>query len=122
MFSATPARRAASSPPTSCSSASSPVSSHVGRPVASAAPSADETTPSMPLAPRLARKRSSLSDCGKKASTSRIGIEELTQTDRLVRQLGLQLGENLGLEERRRAGQRRWHDGVGVSPALDPVV
>src|SRR5919204_130340 len=45
-----------------------------------AAPAADETTPSMPLAPRLARKRSGFDDVGKNASTSRTGIEELTQT------------------------------------------
>ena len=37
-------------------------------------------TPSIPFAPRLARKRSRFGDCGKQASTSRIGIDELTQT------------------------------------------
>ena len=71
----TPARRADSSPPTSWMSATSPVRRNVGRPDPSAAPAAEETTPSMPLAPRPARKRSGFGDVGKKASTSRTGIE-----------------------------------------------
>ena len=75
-----PARRALSRPPTSWSSATSPVRTNPGRPEPSAAPAADETTPSIPFAPRAARKRSGLSEEGKKASTSRIGIEWATQT------------------------------------------
>ena len=75
-----PARRALSRPPTSWSSATSPVRTNAGRPEPSAAPAADETTPSIPLAPRAARKRSGLAEEGKKASTSRIGIEWATQT------------------------------------------
>ena len=75
-----PARAAASRPPTSCTSATSPISTHVGAPVASAAPAAEATTPSMPLAPRLARKRIGTSTAGKNASTSRTGIDELTHT------------------------------------------
>src|SRR5215218_1162302 len=75
-----PAREAAIKPPMSCSSAISPISSQVGAPVASAAPAAEETTPSIPLAPRLDRKRSARGLWGKNVSTSRIAIEELTQT------------------------------------------
>ena len=41
------------------------VRSQVGSPLAIAAPSADDTTPSMPLAPRLASTRMRLPDVGK---------------------------------------------------------
>ena len=44
------------------------------------APSAADTVPSMPLAPRLERKRSSVSTWGKNVSTSRMGIDEATHT------------------------------------------
>ncbi len=80
IVSSAPAREAASRPPMSCSTASSPVSSHPRPPAASAAPAADDTTPSIPLAPRFARKRIGFETEGKKLSTSRIGIDELTHT------------------------------------------
>ena len=60
-----PARPAASSPPASCTRATSPISTQVGAPVASAAPAAEATTPSMPLAPRLDRNRIGVSVTGK---------------------------------------------------------
>ena len=45
---------------------------------AAAAPSPDETRPSMPFAPRLARKRSGFAVTGKKASRSRTGMLDAT--------------------------------------------
>ena len=46
--------RAARSPPASCRNARSPVTSSVGLPLPAATPTAEETMPSMPLAPRFA--------------------------------------------------------------------
>ena len=56
------------------------MSSHARPPSISAAPAAADTTPSIPFAPRFARKRIGLEIEGKKLSTSRIGIDELTHT------------------------------------------
>ena len=73
-----PSRRAASSPPMSWASATSPISSTVGPGPAAATPNAVETVPSIPLAPRLESTRGGASRAGKKVSTSRTGIEEAT--------------------------------------------
>ena len=54
----------------------SPVTIVVGRPLAWAAPIPEEMRPSMPLAPRLQRKRASVSLGGRNASWSRIGMLE----------------------------------------------
>ena len=54
----------------------SPVRIVVGRPLAAAAPIPEETRPSIPLAPRLQRKRASVPEAGRKASWSRIGMLE----------------------------------------------
>ena len=64
IVSSAPARRAASRPPRSCSSASSPVSRKVGRPLASAAPAAEETTPSIPFAPAVGQEAQRLRGLG----------------------------------------------------------
>ena len=57
IVSSSPSRRAASRPPMSCASATSPISSTTGPAPAAAAPKAEETVPSMPLAPRLQSTR-----------------------------------------------------------------
>ena len=62
----------------SCASATSPISSTTGVPVAAATPNAVETVPSIPFAPRLASTSGRLSLTGANSSTSRIGIEEAT--------------------------------------------
>ena len=54
----------------------SPVTIQVGRPVAAAAPIPEEISPSIPFAPRLARKRTSAAPPGRNASWSRIGMLE----------------------------------------------
>ena len=64
----------AARPPRSCRRPRSPVTITVGRPLAAAAPIPDETSPSMPFAPRLARKSTSASPPDRKASWSRIGM------------------------------------------------
>ena len=48
----------------------------VGLPLAAAAPIPEEIRPSMPFAPRLQRKRASVSTEGRNASWSRIGMLE----------------------------------------------
>ncbi len=73
---ARPCSRAATRPDRSCRSARSPITSATGAPVA-AAPTADDTTPSIPLAPRLARGRIARGPAGSQASMSRTGIELL---------------------------------------------
>ena len=50
------------------------MSSTVGRPDDAATPSAEDTMPSMPLAPRLASTRSAMALPGANASTSRMGM------------------------------------------------
>ena len=75
-----PSRAAASSPPMSWASATSPISSTTGPSPAAAAPNADETVPSIPLAPRLESTRGGSSRAGKNVSTSRTGIEEATNS------------------------------------------
>ena len=57
IVSASPSRRAASRPPMSCASATSPISSTTGPSPAAAAPNAVETVPSIPFAPRFASTR-----------------------------------------------------------------
>ena len=57
IVSARPRRLAASSPPRSWASATSPISSATGPSLAAAAPNAAETVPSIPLAPRWASTR-----------------------------------------------------------------
>ncbi len=71
-----PCSRAATSPVRSWRRARSPTTRTTGTPVA-AAPRADETTPSMPLAPRLASGRMARGPDGSQASMSRTGIELL---------------------------------------------
>jgi len=78
--SASPSRRAASSPPISWASATSPISSTTGLSPAAAAPNALETVPSIPLAPRFESTRGASSWAAKNSSTSRIGIEEATNS------------------------------------------
>ena len=68
--------RSAARPPRSCSRPRSPVTIVVGRPLAAAAPIPDEIRPSMPLAPRLQRKRTSAAAGARNASWSRIGMLE----------------------------------------------
>ena len=75
--------------------------------------------PSIPLAPRLARKRSRLGDCGKKASTSRIGIDELTHTSASSGSVGLERGEQLRLEAGR--ARRPARPAPCASAARQPV-
>ena len=58
--------------------ATSPISSATGPVAAAATPNAVETSPSMPLAPRLASTRGGASRTGQKVSTSRTGIEDAT--------------------------------------------
>ncbi len=73
-----PSRLAASRPPMSCRSAMSPIRSTTGPSHASAAPNADDTVPSIPLAPRFESTRGPSARAGRKVSTSRIGIDEAT--------------------------------------------
>ena len=68
--------RSAARPPMSWSRPRSPVTIVVGRPLAWAAPIPEEIRPSIPLAPRLQRKRASASPAARKASWSRIGMLE----------------------------------------------
>src|SRR6476620_5125672 len=68
--------RSGARPPMSWSRPRSPVTIVVGRPLAWAAPMPEETRPSMPLAPRLQRKRTSASLAARNASWSRIGMLE----------------------------------------------
>src|SRR5260370_14912118 len=75
-------RLAVSRAPKSCNSARSPASNTVGRCEAAAIPRAVETTPSIPLAPRLAKTLSRLELEGAKASRSRTGM--LFQTTRFA--------------------------------------
>jgi hypothetical protein len=61
-------------------SARSPSTAQVRRPLAAAAPSAVEIWPSMPLAPRLHRKRTSAGPLATNDSWSRIGMLEAVKT------------------------------------------
>ena len=63
------------------------------RRVASAAPSAEDTTPSIPLAPRLARKRMRLSDCGEAGLDVADRHRGADPDERLVGQLALERGD-----------------------------
>ena len=83
-----PEREAASSPPTSWASATSPISSTAGPGDAAATPNAVETVPSMPFAPRFDSTRNGSGRTGKNVSTSRIGIEEATTSVASARQPG----------------------------------
>ena len=106
--SSAPARRAASRPPMSCSSASSPVRSQVGRP--SRAPRRRPTTPRRRCRWRRGWRGSAAASAtaGKQASTSRTGIEELTQTSAPSGSSRL---------ERRRAPSARTRRGPRPAPA-----
>ena len=73
-------RRAASRPPMSWASATSPISSTTGPRPSAAAPKALETVPSIPLAPRLHSTRGGSGRTGQKVSMSRTGIEEATNS------------------------------------------
>ncbi len=59
----------------SCRKATSPISEAVGAPVASATPTADDVTPSIPLAPRLASTRTPLRG-SPNHSRSRTGMDD----------------------------------------------
>ena len=73
-------RRAATRALRSCTNDTSPTTSSTGPASAAAAPRAVETTPSMPLTPRLARQRTRVSPVVRNASRSRTGIELPTTT------------------------------------------
>ena len=73
-------RPAASRPPMSWASATSPISSTTGPSPLAAAPNALETIPSIPFAPRLQSTRGGSSRAGQKVSISRTGIEEATNS------------------------------------------
>ena len=81
--------------------------------VAIAAPSADETTPSIPFAPRLARKRSALRRLREVGLDVADRHRRADPDERLVGQLRLERGEDLALEvvgrrlDRRPAPSRR---------------
>ena len=96
-----PRRDAASSPPTSCASATSPISSTVSPRTAAATPNAVETVPSIPFAPRLESTRNGVSRAGKNVSTSRIGIEDATTSVASGGQQRAELGRDPRLVEPR---------------------
>ena len=58
----------------------SPSTIHAGLPLAVAAPIADETSPSIPFAPRLHRKRTRAGPAATNASWSRIGMLDAVYT------------------------------------------
>ena len=70
---------AAARPPRSWKSARSPSTAQVRAPLAVAMPEAVETSPSIPLAPRLEKKRTRRGPEGRKASRSRTGMLEAAQ-------------------------------------------
>ena len=111
------AARRRPAPPRSWISASSPVSSQPRPPVPSAAPAADDTTPSIPFAPRLARNRTRRSLRGKNVSTSRIGIDDATHTERALGQRAAEPRSSVRLERLRRRGERLRHELVRAPPA-----
>src|SRR3954452_10535983 len=134
-----PSREAASRPPMSCASATSPISATTGPRAAAATPNAVETVPSIPLAPRLASTRGGSGRAGKNVSTSRTGIEDATTSvaaagrgtpsPGAARRGGRQahaelgsdarLGQPLGPEH----GRDRLRRGVvGALPVLEPAL
>ena len=122
IVSSAPARRAASRPPMSCRSASSPVSRKVGPPVPIAAPSADDAVPSIPFAPRFDRKRSRFAA----RRHERLHVADRHRggdPDRRV--VGRRLdGRHPGarLEVVGRGGQRPRHEVVGAAPLAEPFL
>ena len=68
--------RRAAREPRSWRKPSSPVTIVVGRPLACAAPIPDETSPSIPFAPRLQRNETSVSPGARNCSWSRIAIDD----------------------------------------------
>ena len=118
-------RAAASRPPMSWASATSPISSTTGPSAFAAAPNALETIPSIPFAPRLQSTRGGSSRAGQKVSISRTGIEEATNSVAVVGQQRAELRGDRRLAEllagTERAENRLRRLLVGGAPAGQPV-
>ena len=119
----TPRPASPSKPFVSCRNAMSPISSAVGRPEPRATPTAVDTTPSMPLAPRLAITRTPVRGRAYH-STSRTGMDDDTTSELPAGSGGDDVAGHLGLGrlgvgvERRRDGRLR--PGFGPRPAGRP--
>ena len=119
-----PSREAASRPPMSWASATSPISSTTGPRPAAATPNAVETVPSIPFAPRLDSTRNGVSRAGKNVSTSRIGIEEATTSVASAGSTRAELGGHARLVQPGRPdrrGDRARGGAVGGVPVVEPA-
>ena len=93
-----PARRAASSPPMSCSSASSPISTSAGAPVASAAPAAEATHAVDPVGAAVGEEADPLGRRREEGLDVADRHRGADPDQRALGQAGLERGADLGLE------------------------
>ena len=116
----TPARRAASRPPTSWTSATSPVSTNVGRPdpMRRAGRRRHHAVDAVGAAPGEEAQR--LGRCREERLHVADRHRVAEPHERVVRQRRLEGGGDPALERLGHGGQRGWHERVGAPPGLDP--